>query len=575
MNTSFTSVATVALCTVLYCGSVLGQTTHTSSPGQEMFDWDHEIAVADDAFNDGNYVEAEQDYRRSLAIARQLHLGEKETATSLASVAQSLRYEKKYAEAEPLFRQALAIRERVLPPNHPRTTNTIEGLGVALAGQNRLDEAETYYLRALAIWDRTPEDNPCRHGSVLDELGKLYFRQGKYEKAEPMYQRALTLWEQAKEKCGVIVPVMNDLAFLYQAQGSLDKAEAMYQRTIPMLQKELDDEQPELVAIQRAQLARVYLAEKKFAEAAPLLEQAVSVLEKSGPSQRETLLRTLAIYRIVLQELHQDADEARIQAQIDAINGTKVRSVDPLLRWQGLMSLVNQTRLPEQMTPLLLEALREVEKLPPGTELAETLSRLGILSVGTHNDQAEQYYARALSIYENVLGKDSNEVAHTLENLANVYELEQKSGQAEAARIRCVAIREKMPGQELAYALSLDHLGYAYFQLRRFPDAEPPYLRALQVMEVKKGQDSREASYEVEHLGMLYLAWDKNEDAVRCYSRLLKLDETQFGASSPKLLPRLQILADLMRKMNRLVDAQEFETRHKDIIDQQIAINRK
>jgi tetratricopeptide (TPR) repeat protein len=341
------------------------------------------------------------------------------------------------------------------------------------------------------------------------------------------------------------------------------------------LQKELGDEQPELAAIQRAQLARVYLAEKKFTEAEPLLGQAVSVLEKSGPPQRETLLRTLAIYRIVLQELHHDADVARVQAQIDAINGVKVQSVDPLLRWQGLMSLVNQTRLPEQMTPLLLEALREVEKLPPGTELAETLSRLGVLSIGTHNDQAEQYYTRALSVYENALAKDSNEVAHILDNLASVYELEQKFGQAEAARMRSVAILEKMPGQELAYALSLDHLGYSYFQQQRFPDAEPRYLRALQVMEVKRGPDSPEASYEVEHLGMLYLAWDKNEDAAHCYSRLLKLEEPQFGATSPRLLPRLQILADLMRKMNRPADAQEFETRHKDIIDQQIAINRK
>jgi hypothetical protein len=47
----------------------------------------------------------------------------------------------------------------------------------------------------------------------------------------------------------------------------------MYERTIPLWQQGLGDEQPELVAEEQTRLARVYMAEKKSADAVALYEQ--------------------------------------------------------------------------------------------------------------------------------------------------------------------------------------------------------------------------------------------------------------------------------------------------------------
>jgi tetratricopeptide (TPR) repeat protein len=60
----------------------------------------------------------------------------------------------KYEEAEPLYRRALAVREKQLGAEHPDT--------------------------ALS----------------LNNLAGLYHVQGKYEEAEPLYKRALTVYEQ-------------------------------------------------------------------------------------------------------------------------------------------------------------------------------------------------------------------------------------------------------------------------------------------------------------------------------------------------------------------------------------------
>ena len=569
----------ILLSLVLVSLTRLAGQTSASLPATvpEQFDWDHEIAVGDDAYNDSNYVEAEQHYRKSLEVAERLHLSEAQRATSTASVAQCLRYQKKFVEAEPLFREALAIREKVLPPNHPRTALTLEGLGACLYAQNRMDEAEGYFLRALAIRDRLTgdDDYSCPHGDVLERLGRLYFRQGKQEKAQAMYERALSIWVAAKEKCTLIVQVMNDLAALYVSQGKLETAEQMYRTTIPMLEKELGDEEPELVANQRVQLGKTYIAENKFAEAEPELRRAVPALQKRGPSGHERLLAVLNLYRMVLERLNRPDDVRRVQAQIDAINGWRAESVDPLVRWQGLMALVNQSRSKDQQLALLKQALNEVEKIPPGQNLIDTLSRLGVLSVRDQMGQAEQYDKRALSVAESVFGKDSREAADCLQQLASLYEMQQKPAEAEPLRKRQIAILEKVSGQELQLALGISHLGDLYDRQKRYAEAEPYYLRALKIDETRSGKNESNMSFDAERLAVLYSDWGKNEQAVIYFRQVVDLEERQYGANSPRLLYRLQSLADLMRKLNRPAEAQQYESRHKEIIDQQIANNAK
>lgn len=540
----------------------------------EESDWDHEIAVADDAYNNDHFVEAEKHYRKSLEVAERLHLSDVQRATSLASVAQALRYQKKFTEAEPLFREALGIRERVLPPNHPRTALTLEGLGACLLGQNRLDEAEGYLLRAVAIRDQLTGDDgsSCQHGKVLHLLGRTYYSQGKQDKALSMYVRAFSIWLAANEKCTVIVPVMNDMAALYWSQGKLDKAEEMYRTTIPMLQKELGDEQPELVAKQRVQLARTYLAENKLAEAEPELRKAIPVLEQPGRSEQSELVSLLNIYHGLLEKLNRAADAQRVQAQIDAINGLRAESAEPLTRWRGLIALSFRASSEEQRMDLLKQALVEAEKLTPGKELADTLSRLGTHSMPTDQNAAEAYIRRAVEVSEIAFGKESKEAADAMDQLAFLYESQGRFPEAEPLRKSCAAILEKT-GPEIFFANSLSKLGDMYLRQKKFAEAEPQFLRALQVDETRKDKSDFNISYDAERLGRLYLDWGNYQESALYYERALQLDAKQYGAADSRLLNNVQILIGLLRKLNRPVEAAQYEARQKEILNHRIAIN--
>src|SRR5580700_11430318 len=57
----------------------------------------------------------------------------------------------RYAEAIPLAQQLLAIREKVLGPDHPVVVVALNVLGWLYGNQGRYTEAEPLYKRALAI----------------------------------------------------------------------------------------------------------------------------------------------------------------------------------------------------------------------------------------------------------------------------------------------------------------------------------------------------------------------------------------------------------------------------------------
>jgi CHAT domain-containing protein len=72
------------------------------------------------------------------------------TALSYNNLARNLNAQGKARDAEPLFRQALAIREEVLGPKHPATAASYNNLAYNLDAQGKARDAEPYW-RAAAL----------------------------------------------------------------------------------------------------------------------------------------------------------------------------------------------------------------------------------------------------------------------------------------------------------------------------------------------------------------------------------------------------------------------------------------
>lgn len=555
---------------LILCSFLAAQTQQKLSR-PESFEWDHQLRLWDEAYDNHNFAEAEGYARRSLEIVGQLGLSDVERATSVASLAEALRCQNKYSEAEPLFRQALAIRERELPAIHFRTALALQGLAETLVGLHRPGEAEPYFLRAIAIWDRIGEDdyNSCHHGAVLDGLGRIYLGSREYEKAEPVLTRALSVWIKGREKCSRIVTVVNDLANLYWAQGKLDRCETMYQQILPLLKQELGDERPEIVADEQSRLAALYMAEKKPAEALALLRQLTPVLQSAGASKRDALVGALQMEISALHELHSDAEIPAVQGQIDAIKNIQAESADPRVRWGAWMEKARTTADLTQRLDYLQKALNEAQTLGAGEELSQTLEMIAGAYTGNKNDLAESYLQRAMAVNEKVYGLGSSQVAQDLNSMAMFSFLKHKNDDAETYLQRALAIMEKIKAPTVLYFSIVQNLGDLYDKQQKYSEAEAAFLKSLKIVEAAPAGSEFLVPGPVERLGRFYADRGQLEKAVEYYVRLVKLKESQ-PAPDIDLPWELKTLSELLRKLNRADEAQVYDAQRQQI-EQQIS----
>ena len=97
---------------------------------------------------------------------------------SLNNLAGLLQDKGRYAEAEPLHRRALAIREQALGPGHPDTAVSLNNLGALIHAQGRYAEAEPLARRALAICQAALGHDHPQSVQFRANLTKLLSRRG-------------------------------------------------------------------------------------------------------------------------------------------------------------------------------------------------------------------------------------------------------------------------------------------------------------------------------------------------------------------------------------------------------------
>jgi serine/threonine-protein kinase len=131
----------------------------------------------------GRYRESEAAYERALTIADRLPAVHPRRATALLGLAELLLDRAEPARAEALSREALAIRQTALPPEHPHIAEAEQLLGSAILMRRRYVEAERYLLASHeGLRDAFgPEDSRTR--AALRRLAVLYEASGQPRQA--------------------------------------------------------------------------------------------------------------------------------------------------------------------------------------------------------------------------------------------------------------------------------------------------------------------------------------------------------------------------------------------------------
>ena len=98
-----------------------------------------------------------------------------------------------YATAQPCLENALALREKLLEPEHLDVASSLNNLAGLYRDQGHYRKAESLYVRALALREKLLGPEHPDVAISLNNLAELYQAQEYYKKAELLYKRALTI----------------------------------------------------------------------------------------------------------------------------------------------------------------------------------------------------------------------------------------------------------------------------------------------------------------------------------------------------------------------------------------------
>jgi serine/threonine-protein kinase len=258
--------------------------------------------------------ETEALFREALAIQeKKLGPDHPEVAMTLNNLGIVYGYGGELDKAETIFQRALRIREAALGPGHPDVAMTINNLALVRTAQKRYDEADKLFRRALAIRERAlPPDHPDL-AATLESLALLAQNQHRYTEALPLHARALKIWEKTlgpdHHRIGLVT---TNLATCYDGLGRDREAEEAYRRAIALHEKSLGPDHPD-VAFSLANLANFYRDRKRYAEAEGLYRRTIAIDERAFPPGSEKIAAPLRDYARLLRATGREREAVELE----------------------------------------------------------------------------------------------------------------------------------------------------------------------------------------------------------------------------------------------------------------------
>ncbi len=390
------------------------------------------------------------------------------------------------------------------------------------------DEAESLAKEALQTRIEMLGDNDVEVSKSLNSVANVLSEKGDYDEARTIYERSLAINEKIYGPDTLeVANTLNNLGFVLSGQGDFDGAIRSIKRALEIREKVLGPEHED-VANTLNSLGTVYYKQGKYAEAEPLFERTLAIREKLYDENHPYLAHTLSNLGLIRSTLGQ-------------YSGAK---------------------------ELLERALAIQEKIlgPDHSDVASVLSNLAwVLRSMGKPAEAKPYLERAIKIQEKAAPKNP-ELARFIQNLG---ELMQETGDyknAEALMERALAMRESLLGPEhMETAQSLQGLAYFYYLQNRDEKAELYYKRALEILEKALGPDAANNAWSLAGLGYIYSRQGRSQEAEPLFKRALDIRTKVFGPEHPYVLETMNDYAEVLRKLDRIDEAEKLEAQVKAV----------
>jgi tetratricopeptide (TPR) repeat protein len=237
---------------------------------------------------DGRYVDAEANARSVLADAEARHGRESiEAALALEMLTEIYFYSDhvRDPEGEEIGQRMIAIKEKLLGPEHPQVAVSLRLFANLLATKADYERARPFYERSIAIYEKTPGMDPRREAYAYSDLGELLTKSGDFAEARLMLERALDVRLKYFPPDNLNTgSAFQTYAVLLREMGDYAKSREHFLRAIAIFEKKLGPDHVMSVEC-LSEFGALLNRMGRPGEAKPLLESALAIGEKAyGPT---------------------------------------------------------------------------------------------------------------------------------------------------------------------------------------------------------------------------------------------------------------------------------------------------
>ncbi len=232
----------------------------------------------------GHPAAAEPLFRESLALRRRV-LAREDTLVvrSMVNLAAALQDQSRAAPAESLYRAILAMRRRPNPGAELNRADALHSLGALLEAGGRSSEGEPLLREALGIRRRLLGAGHTRTAQTLESLAKVRIDAGDRVEGERLLRETAQGWERALGgKHPYYATALANLGQLVRDEGRLSEAEPLLRQALDIARAAWGEEDSQVAAM-RYNYARLLQSEAKLVEAEPEFTRALAGMEKSLP----------------------------------------------------------------------------------------------------------------------------------------------------------------------------------------------------------------------------------------------------------------------------------------------------
>ncbi|GAB1723812.1 MAG: tetratricopeptide repeat protein [Nitrospira sp. CR1.1] len=367
-------------------------------------------------------------------------------ADELNRQALTLHHSGRFADALPLAKEALTLREAALVPKDLLIAESLNTLGIVLQ-ESDYKAARPLLDRALKIRQEAFPSDPLAIAESLTNLSRTLYAAGQFAQARPMLDQAVHIRETSLGPTAPQVAVsLVHLSIVVSQHGDLQHSRSLMERALSILNPLEHDHSLEL-AMGLNYYGNILRRQGEFAEARVPLERSLSIRERIlGPSHPH-VARTLSR-----------------MGQLEAVTGN----------YQAAL-------------PLFQRALRINEESLGAThaEIAGDLNEIGSVHRALGNfAEAKRSFERALRIQKATVGPQHPFVAVTLNALGQLAAQVNKPDEAKSLFQEALAIQDHALGHGHIFSTeTLTALGYLDVQRGALKEATDYFERASRIRE--------------------------------------------------------------------------------------------